>query len=221
MRYAVLSVFLPIFQFGLLGCGPVGTGSGPVTDAGQGHDEPSPAIDPDKTDYVGDQPDAGGLDAIAEDRDAAAEDVDANELDAAANESGSLSTPDGGATTSGDLDGSVDSDGMSQPLDAGVFDEPSESGPDAGDGGALSAEDAGTDVSADPVDSVDVLPCNRAVQIEAGPLWNHAHAAETCPAICEERMGLWTGHWWTTERGTMSVCQCQRACRGDGRLSER
>ena len=47
--------------------------------------------------------------------------------------------------------------------------------------------------------------------LEAGPLWNHNHAMKTCPALCEKEnppYSHWTGQWWTTEWGKMSVCEC-------------
>jgi|GEM_PF-2265375 len=46
--------------------------------------------------------------------------------------------------------------------------------------------------------------------VEAGPLWNDQHAAERCPQVCAS-LGGWTGEWWTTVRGEMSVCQCAGA----------
>ncbi|WNG58742.1 hypothetical protein F0U59_31415 [Archangium gephyra] len=46
--------------------------------------------------------------------------------------------------------------------------------------------------------------------IEAGPIWNREHAAERCPQVCAS-LGGWTGEWWTTVQGEMSVCQCAGA----------
>ena len=42
---------------------------------------------------------------------------------------------------------------------------------------------------------------------EAGPIWNQDHAEEVCPELCQELGDTWTGHWWTTQWGEMSVCQ--------------
>ncbi len=44
--------------------------------------------------------------------------------------------------------------------------------------------------------------------VEAGPLWNHDYALQTCPGRCAERGARWTGEWWTTVPNVMSVCQC-------------
>jgi len=44
--------------------------------------------------------------------------------------------------------------------------------------------------------------------VEAGPIWNQQDAEKKCPSVCEKRGG-WTGHWWTTVQGKMSVCQCK------------
>ncbi len=46
--------------------------------------------------------------------------------------------------------------------------------------------------------------------VEAGPIWNQQDAEKKCPSVCEKRGG-WTGHWWTTVQGKMSVCQCKGA----------
>ena len=44
--------------------------------------------------------------------------------------------------------------------------------------------------------------------VEAGPLWHQADADRKCPTVCRppER---WTGQWWTTVQGRMSVCECE------------
>jgi Domain of unknown function (DUF4476)/Ricin-type beta-trefoil lectin domain/Mannan-binding protein len=42
--------------------------------------------------------------------------------------------------------------------------------------------------------------------VEAGPLWNNADAAQKCPAVCAPQ--AWTGAWRTTVQGQMSVCAC-------------
>jgi hypothetical protein len=49
----------------------------------------------------------------------------------------------------------------------------------------------------------------REYTVEAGPIWNNRHAQRRCPAICPTLQAEWTGHWWTTVWGRMSVCQCK------------
>ena len=50
--------------------------------------------------------------------------------------------------------------------------------------------------------------------LEAGPIWNQAHAEERCPEVAREwseandREARWTGQWTTTVPGEMSVCGC-------------
>jgi len=48
-------------------------------------------------------------------------------------------------------------------------------------------------------------PGTRAVN--AGPIWNQADAEKKCPALARRNNATWTGHWWTTVQGKMSVCQ--------------
>lgn len=43
--------------------------------------------------------------------------------------------------------------------------------------------------------------------VEAGPIWDQAHAQRRCPEVCRTRR--WTGQWRTTRPGQMSVCQCK------------
>lgn len=43
--------------------------------------------------------------------------------------------------------------------------------------------------------------------VEAGPIWNQQGAQAKCPVIAASWGGKWTGHWWTTVQGKMSVCQ--------------
>ena len=47
--------------------------------------------------------------------------------------------------------------------------------------------------------------------IEAGPIWNQSHAEARCPIIAAEQSkdgsSKWTGQWWTTVWGSMSVCE--------------
>lgn len=53
-----------------------------------------------------------------------------------------------------------------------------------------------------------------AFDVEAGPIWNQAHAQERCPEVALEwgekndREARWTGQWTTTVPGEMSVCGC-------------
>lgn len=47
--------------------------------------------------------------------------------------------------------------------------------------------------------------------IEAGPIWNQADANKKCPQIAKTNNGVWTGQWWTTVQGKMSVCQVRPA----------
>lgn len=44
--------------------------------------------------------------------------------------------------------------------------------------------------------------------VNAGPLWNNAHANRTCPRVCARAGATWTQHWRTTVQGRMSVCDC-------------
>lgn len=45
--------------------------------------------------------------------------------------------------------------------------------------------------------------------VEAGPIWNQADANKKCPRIAAQNNGTWTGQWWTTVQGRMSVCEIQ------------
>ncbi|MDQ0504551.1 mannan-binding lectin [Xanthobacter agilis] len=47
----------------------------------------------------------------------------------------------------------------------------------------------------------------RAVEIEAGPIWNDADAAGKCARVCGG-MNWWNGQWRTTISGRQSVCGC-------------
>jgi hypothetical protein len=51
--------------------------------------------------------------------------------------------------------------------------------------------------------------------IEAGPIWNQRDAETKCNNKARELRGEWTGQWWTTQPGRMSVCQIE--FRGGGR----
>lgn len=44
--------------------------------------------------------------------------------------------------------------------------------------------------------------------VNAGPLWNNAHANRACPSVCARAGATWTQHWRTTVQGRMSVCDC-------------
>ncbi len=44
--------------------------------------------------------------------------------------------------------------------------------------------------------------------VNAGPLWNNAHANRTCPGVCVRAGAVWTRQWRTTVQGRMSVCDC-------------
>ena len=54
--------------------------------------------------------------------------------------------------------------------------------------------------------SAAALPA-QARNIEAGPIWNQQDAQVKCPTIAAHWKGKWTGHWWTTVQGKMSVCE--------------
>jgi hypothetical protein len=56
---------------------------------------------------------------------------------------------------------------------------------------------------------IAVAPPKKA--IEAGPIWNQADANNKCPKIASKNNGTWTGQWWTTVPGKMSVCEIQFA----------
>lgn len=43
--------------------------------------------------------------------------------------------------------------------------------------------------------------------INAGPIWNQQDAKRKCPQIARQNGGTWTGGWWTTVQGKMSVCE--------------
>lgn len=48
----------------------------------------------------------------------------------------------------------------------------------------------------------------KSCNIDAGPIWNQQDADKKCPGVCSKVDGDWTGQWWTTVPGEMSVCQC-------------
>lgn len=43
--------------------------------------------------------------------------------------------------------------------------------------------------------------------INAGPIWNQEDAKRKCPQLARQNGGTWTGGWWTTVQGKMSVCE--------------
>lgn len=53
--------------------------------------------------------------------------------------------------------------------------------------------------------SVGGQPGERAVN--AGPIWNQADAETKCRRLARDNGAEWTGAWWTTQSGRMSVCQ--------------
>lgn len=59
------------------------------------------------------------------------------------------------------------------------------------------------------------------VAVDAGPIWSDADAQTKCPNVARTRGGIWTGHWWTTVQGRMSVCaiQLSSAAPAPGRIS--
>lgn len=60
---------------------------------------------------------------------------------------------------------------------------------------------------------VDITCCNKnSKSIEAGPIWSNQDAKGKCPTTCAAADRSWTGHWWTTVPGQMSVCQCTTDC---------
>lgn len=46
--------------------------------------------------------------------------------------------------------------------------------------------------------------------VNAGPIWNQKDAESKCPALASSQSATWTGHWWTTVQGKMSVCQLKK-----------
>ncbi len=55
--------------------------------------------------------------------------------------------------------------------------------------------------------SVCQLALPQAQPVEAGPIWNSADADQKCRALANREGGRWTGGWWTTVQGRMSVCE--------------
>merc|ERR1711874_901191 len=52
---------------------------------------------------------------------------------------------------------------------------------------------------------------SAAQNVEVGPIWNQRHAEEKAAEYVRNHPEFqWTGHWWTTEPGMMSVIQIER-----------
>jgi hypothetical protein len=47
----------------------------------------------------------------------------------------------------------------------------------------------------------------RTSTVEVGPIWNQSDAEMKCRNKAREVRGEWTGQWWTTVQGRMSVCE--------------
>ncbi|MEZ4269343.1 MAG: mannan-binding lectin [Myxococcota bacterium] len=60
---------------------------------------------------------------------------------------------------------------------------------------------------------MSVCECERPAPVkqavEAGPIWNQGDAQAKCPGVCKAP-ATWTGQWWTTVQGKMSVCECEQ-----------
>lgn len=52
-------------------------------------------------------------------------------------------------------------------------------------------------------------PVSEKRAVEAGPIWSQADAEIKCPKIASQNNANWTGQWWTTVQGQMSVCEIQ------------
>lgn len=46
--------------------------------------------------------------------------------------------------------------------------------------------------------------------VEAGPIWNQQDAEQKCNNLANARRSVWTGVWYTTVVGKMSVCELAR-----------
>lgn len=56
---------------------------------------------------------------------------------------------------------------------------------------------------------VEKLPSGK-WSVEAGPLHANIEAQMKCPRVVGSVGGKWTGEWWTTQMGRMSVCEFTR-----------
>lgn len=63
-----------------------------------------------------------------------------------------------------------------------------------------------------PPEPQPIVPAPEASlsNLEAGPIWNNDDANGKCPKVCTDKNMTWTGDWWTTVRGEMSVCTCKK-----------
>lgn len=50
-------------------------------------------------------------------------------------------------------------------------------------------------------------PPERKRPVNAGPIWSQQDANAKCPVVAYAVNGRWTGGWWTTREGQMSVCE--------------
>jgi hypothetical protein len=46
--------------------------------------------------------------------------------------------------------------------------------------------------------------------VEVGPIWNQMDAERKCPEAARAKNASWTGQWWTTVPGRMSVCEIRQ-----------
>ncbi|MGJ8669468.1 MAG: mannan-binding lectin [Oceanococcus sp.] len=53
----------------------------------------------------------------------------------------------------------------------------------------------------------DPAPQSNKRAVNAGPIWNQGDAETKCPKLAYQQGGQWTGQWWTTVQGKMSVCE--------------
>ncbi len=59
----------------------------------------------------------------------------------------------------------------------------------------------------------------RGPTVEVGPIWNQQDAERKCSKAARAAGAKWTGQWWTTRPGRMSVCEIGKK-RGGGRTVE-
>ena len=53
------------------------------------------------------------------------------------------------------------------------------------------------------------MPAARAVEIQAGPIWNNMDAQGKCPRVCQQNnSSRWNGQWHTIPGTATSVCDC-------------
>lgn len=50
-------------------------------------------------------------------------------------------------------------------------------------------------------------PTSTVKEVNAGPIWDQAHANRKCPLIATNNKGQWTGNWRKVGANNMSVCQ--------------